>query len=72
MTDHIQDAAQAHTTLVLFETACMILESSDVRGDEAQETALKAIRILRKEQQRLLRKYDASRRLALQEIKHGQ
>lgn len=54
----VKDAAEAHTTLVLFETACLMLEGSDVKGARARDVAFKVIRLLRTEQGRLLRDYD--------------
>lgn len=54
----IRNAVEAHTTLCLFENIAVMLESSDIKGSKARRTALKAVALLRHEQQFLLRDYD--------------
>lgn len=63
----VKAVAEVHTTLCLFEAACSILEGSDIRGDTAQETALKAVRLLRVEQGKLVSEYDRYTRQSLSE-----
>jgi hypothetical protein len=54
----IRTAVEAHTTLCLFETIGSMLESSDIKGERARAAARKALALLRKEQQLLLRDFD--------------
>ncbi|GMB80491.1 hypothetical protein NN6n1_12730 [Shinella zoogloeoides] len=54
----IRATVEPHTTLCLFETITSMLESSDIKGERARRAAAKAVTILRREQQSLLRDFD--------------
>lgn len=56
--EHLERAVEAHTALCMFENISTMLESSDIRGTGATAAASKAVKILRAEQQMLLRRYD--------------
>ena len=67
MKSQVRQAAEAHTTLSLFEAAANILEGSDIKGVRARRVANKAVTLLRREQQMLLRDFDKAVLLATTE-----
>ena len=58
MTNHIKEAAQAHSTLNTFAAVVALLESGLVYCPESYKAADRIIKIAEQEQQRMLRKYD--------------